>query len=90
MHDILEGVLQYEMKELLKYYIKVRYLFTLEELNNRIAGYDFGYYNDKNRPSPIAEQKLSSTDNSLRQHGKSLLAHFLFQYIRVKQLFLLL
>ena len=70
MHDILEGVLQYEAKEMLKRFIHVNSFFTLEELNNRIAAYDFGYYNDKNRPSPIIESKLSSTDNSLKQHGK--------------------
>ena len=72
MHDILEGVLQYEVKELLKHYIKVQHLFTLEHLNHQIASYDFGYYNDKNRPSQITELKLSSADNSLRQHGKIL------------------
>ena len=69
MHDILEGVLQYEIKEMLKNYIKVEHYLTLEVLNSRIAKYDFGYYNDKNRPSPITEQKLSSNDNNLKQHG---------------------
>jgi hypothetical protein len=70
MHDILEGVLQYEVKEMLKNYIKVEHYFTLEVLNNHISRYDFGYYNDKNKPSPISEQKFSSNDNSLKQHGK--------------------
>ena len=69
MHDILEGVLQYETKEILKYYIKVERLLKLEILNDRIAKYDFGYYNDKNRPSPINEAKFSSNDNSLKQHA---------------------
>jgi hypothetical protein len=70
MHDILEGVLQYETKEMLKHYIKVEHHLTLEILNDRITKYDFGYYNDKNRPSPITEAKFSSNDNSLKQHGK--------------------
>ena len=70
MHDILEGVLQYETKEMLKHYIKVERHLTLEILNDQIAKYDFGYYNDKNRPSPITEAKFSSNDNSLKQHGK--------------------
>ena len=69
MHDILEGVLQYEIKEMLKNYIKVEHYLTLEVLNSRISKYDFGYYNDKNRPSPITEQKLSSNDKNLKQHG---------------------
>lgn len=72
MHDILEGVLQYETKELLKNYIKEERYITLETLNDQIAKYDFGYYNDTNKPSPITEEKLSSHDNSLKQHGKLL------------------
>ena len=69
MHDILEGVLQYEVKEMLKAFIKVHRYFTLEFLNNRISKYDFGYYNDKNKPSLISEAKFASTDNSLKQNG---------------------
>ena len=70
MHDILEGVLQYEVKELLLQLIKVKRLFTLEELNRRAACFDFGYYNDTNKPSPIGENKLNSADHSLKLHGK--------------------
>jgi hypothetical protein len=70
MHDILEGVLQYEVKEMLKHFIKVEHYLSLDILNDRITRYDFGYYNDKNKPSPITEQKLLSNDNSLKQHGK--------------------
>ena len=69
MHDILEGVLQYETKEMLKNFIKVEHYLTLKILNDRIAKYDFGYYNDTNKPSPITEAKFSSNDNSLKQHG---------------------
>ena len=70
MHDILEGVLHYEMNEMLKDFIKTEGFLTLDELNSRISKFDFGYYNDKNKPSPITEQKLSSNHNSLKQHGK--------------------
>ncbi|XP_028407455.1 uncharacterized protein LOC114530067 [Dendronephthya gigantea] len=69
MHDILEGTLHYKMKEMLKEFIKVQAILTLEDLNGRIAKFDFGYYNDKNKPSPITEQKLSSNDHSLKQHA---------------------
>ena len=55
---------------MLKQFIKVDSFFSLEELNRRIGKFDFGYYNDKNKPAPITEQKLSSNDNSLKQHGK--------------------
>ena len=54
MHDILEGVLQYKIKEMLKNYIKVENYLTLEVLNSRIAKYDFGYYDIRtdHRQSP--------------------------------------
>ena len=71
MHDILEGILQYETKEMLKAFIKVDRYFTLEWLNNRISKFDFGYHNDKNKPSLISEAKFSSADNSLKQNGMS-------------------
>lgn len=69
MHDVLEGVLQYEVKELLLQLIRVRKYFTLEELNRRISCFDFGYYNDANKPSPIGETKFNSKDHSLKLHG---------------------
>jgi Mg2+/Co2+ transporter CorC len=43
MHDILEGVLQYHAKELLKFYVQTENKFTLEELNKRITSFDYGY-----------------------------------------------
>ncbi len=69
MHDILEGVLQYVIKELLKVYIFEKKLFRLDDLNGRIAAFDFGYHNDTNKPAPIQAQKLTTNDNSLKQHG---------------------
>lgn len=69
MHDILEGVLQYVVKELLKVFIFQKKYFRLDDLNRRIAAFDFGYHNDSNKPAPIQMQKLTSTDNSLKQHG---------------------
>lgn len=69
MHDILEGVLQYEIKEVLKIFIFTKKLFTLNELNQRMQSFDFGYHNDPNKPSPILLKKLQSNDNGLRQHG---------------------
>ena len=70
MHDILEGAMHYEMKEMLKDFIKTEGFLTLDELNSRISKFDYGFYNDKNKPSPKTEQKLSSNDNRLKQHGK--------------------
>ena len=58
MHDILEGVLEYFVKELLKMFIFEKKYFRLDDLNRRISAFDFGYHNDTNRPAPILAQKL--------------------------------
>ena len=70
MHDVLEGLLQYETKELLKYFIRQRRHFTLDQLNFNILSLDYGYLNDANKPTPIAAQTLASDNNSLKQKGK--------------------
>lgn len=67
MHDILEGVLQYECKEMLKLLIKQEKIFTLEQLNNRIQLFDYGYMNDSDKPSPIQQRTLDSDNNSLKE-----------------------
>ena len=69
MHDVLEGVLQYECKEMLKVFINEESYFRLDELNERIRDFDYGYYNDKNKPSPISVKTLNSNTNSLKQKG---------------------
>ena len=69
MHDLLEGVLQYEFKEMLKIFINEEKYLTLDQLNERIKRFDYGYYNDKNRPSPISQQTLNNANNSLKQKG---------------------
>ena len=58
MHDVLEGVLQYEAKELLKYCINEQRYVTLAQLNHSIVSFDFGYYNDTNKPSPESGKNI--------------------------------
>jgi hypothetical protein len=70
MHDILEGVLQYTIKEILKVYILEKHFFSLESLNCRIASFDYGYHNDTDKPAPIQRKRLLSNDNNLKQHGE--------------------
>ena len=67
---MLEEGLQYEAKLLLQRLITEDRCFTLDQLNYRIQNFDFGYMNTKNRPSPIAQNTLASSDNSLKQNGK--------------------
>jgi len=73
MHDILEGVLQYECKEFLKYAISDAKYITLDELNQRLLGFDYGYYNDKNKPSPLSTRTMNAENNTLKQSGNSLI-----------------
>ena len=84
MHDVLEGVLQYECKEMLKLLINQEKTFTLELLNNRIQLFDYGYMYDKDKPSPIQPRTLASENNSLKQKGIILLSfiiHTNFRYV---------
>lgn len=63
MHDMLEGTLQYEVKELLKSLIG-RGLITLEQINSRIALFPYSSCDAVNKPSPVS---LSSADHSLNR-----------------------
>ena len=78
MHDILEGVLQYEFKEMLKIFINEDSYFTLKELNDRIKDFDYGYYNDKNRPSQISSLTLNNNSNSVKQKGSVPLQYIIY------------
>ncbi|PIK38618.1 hypothetical protein BSL78_24528, partial [Apostichopus japonicus] len=66
MHDLLEGVVQFEMKLVLSYLISDREspLMTLDLLNKEITSYDYGSTEKSNKPSPI---KLHSHGNSIGQ-----------------------
>jgi len=70
MHDVLEGVLQYECKELLKYLIREAKYFNLDHLNSSLNNFDYGYQNDTNKPSLISDAVINSESNTLHQKGK--------------------
>ena len=69
MHDILEGCLRYETKELLKYLLLGQKLLTLDDLNSRINNFHYCYADATNKPMPIASTSLLSSDHSLKQSG---------------------
>lgn len=69
MHDILEGVMQYECNEMLNVLIYEHKYFTLQELNQKLKTFDYGYYNDRNKPSPITRQALKGDANNVWQKG---------------------
>lgn len=68
MHVFLEGVLAYEFKLLLNYYINTIKAFGLAALNNRIQQFGYGYSNIKNKPSLILDRDLEkATSTNLGQ-----------------------
>ena len=66
MHDVLEGVLQYEAKLVLYHLIRECRCMKLSHFNHLIETVELGYMENKNRPSPV---KLNMEDRSLRQNG---------------------
>ena len=46
MHDTLEGVLHYSVKETLKVLMFEKQLITIDELNKQISSFDYGYHKD--------------------------------------------
>ncbi|XP_066594928.1 uncharacterized protein [Prorops nasuta] len=61
MHDILEGICRYEMRDILNELINVQKFFTLENLNSRIAFFDFGCKNSVNKPPSICNSSLKKS-----------------------------
>ena len=68
MHVLLEGLVPYETKLLLKVLIGAKF-FTLKELNNRIENFDYGYMDKKNKPTQISGDTIHSSDLKLKQSG---------------------
>ena len=69
MHDLLEGVLQYEEKCLLKHCIDDCHYFSLSYLSRKIENIELGYMEADDRPTPLTSRILRSSDNSLGQKG---------------------
>ena len=69
MHDILEGSLQYKVKELLKYFIHTEKYFTLDELNKKINEFPYVLSDKATRPATIAPTVLASSDHTIKQKG---------------------
>ena len=70
MHDILEGVAPLEIKLLLSKCIKDG-LITLEEFNDRLMNFNYGY-TVSDKPVPILSRALQS-DGSIRASASQML-----------------
>jgi hypothetical protein len=68
MHDLLEGVVPYTIKLVLKHFIQTRQLFTVFDLNQRINNFRYGVSETTNKPSPnFTQELLNSSSNKLKQ-----------------------
>ena len=59
MHILLEGVVPYETKLLLKFLIDEQKCLTLKDLNSRLQAFDYGHMNKKNKPSPLGRDTIN-------------------------------
>lgn len=59
MHDLLEGICRYDVAKILNFFIKSGY-FNLEQLNNRIQGFDYGDNFHNNNPPEILPSHLQN------------------------------
>lgn len=60
MHDLLEGVVQYELKLVFFYLVKQGYV-SMGLLSDRIQSFNYGYTNRKNRPSGLIMDENSKS-----------------------------
>ena len=80
MHDLLEGVLQYETKLLLCHYINSRN-FTLQDLNIAIEHLELCNNMESDRPALITRNTLYSEGNLLKQKGIAILGQYVYTYV---------
>ena len=69
MHDVLEGILQYEAKLMLQYMINVENFFSVNMFNSKLRNLELSSAESKNRPTSISVKTINSEGNSLKQNG---------------------
>lgn len=68
MHDVLEGAVQLQINLLLRELIGSG-LFSLKVLNSRIVSFCYGPVDTVNKPTPLPDKALTSSDTLLKQSG---------------------
>lgn len=66
MHDVMEGVIPYEMKLLLTHYVSCKYV-TITSLNDRLNRFDFGYSELSDKPSDLEDVVAKKTNAKSRE-----------------------
>lgn len=70
MHDLFEGVVQYEIKLLILYCIKTK-LFSLTSFNERLLKFEYGYSEVADKPVPLTTQHINSKDGKHIRQGSA-------------------
>lgn len=68
MHILLEGVIPYTIKIILKSFIVIRKLFTLTTLNRQISSFIFSRSERRDKPSLLIDKNLQS-EGHINQTG---------------------
>lgn len=72
MHVFLEGVLEIEIRALLRFFIDEVQSFDIAALNERITNFDFDYFK-KNKPATILKEHIEK-DTILKQSASQILS----------------
>ena len=65
LHNVLEGLLQYEVKLMLQIMINTESYISLSELNTRLECLELGHMESKDQPTQITQTTLQSSGNFL-------------------------
>lgn len=77
MHDLSEGIIACELKLMLFSFIFCRNYFSLELLNARLASFDYGYSDRRNKPTAIRDAELRDLQkNTLSQKAAQIMCLF--------------
>ncbi|EDO35139.1 predicted protein [Nematostella vectensis] len=56
MHVLFEGVIPYTVKLVLHHFIRIEKQLTIQQLNRKLIGFNYAYFNKKYQPNPFSQQ----------------------------------
>ena len=80
MHILLEGVLTYTIKAMLKSYVYAKQYVTIYDINDRISHFKYSRAEAKNKPSQISSNSLKE-DGRLNQTGIHIILSWIINYV---------
>ena len=80
MHILLEGVLPYTIKAMLKSYVYAKQYVTIYDINDRMSHFKYSRAEAKNKPSQISSNNLNE-DGRLNQTGIHIILSWITNYV---------